>query len=207
MEKRSLFLRTGAQSRNLASWRELLLVCVERWKGSTPSSQPPFSSGCLRVRCGPFRRDGRADSIPGRRGRAKPLLGWVPRLSAISSAIPYEESHLLRHGGESVPRRRFEHRRGRRSDCYTRPELRGGGVPGSGPRACSAQGFCMALRDRRHNKSASRRIVGNDAARHFTTVERVDSEAIVVARFACVGLPASCTRRSDLGTMGWPSVL
>src|SRR5712692_7856340 len=51
--------------------------CAERWKGASPSLQPPFPSQCLRVRCDPFRRDGRADSIPGRRGRAKPLLGWV----------------------------------------------------------------------------------------------------------------------------------
>jgi hypothetical protein len=124
--------------------------CAERWKGSTRSLRPPFSSACLRVRCDPFRRDGRADSIPGRRGRARPLLGWVPRLSAMSSAIPCEVSRLLRHGGESAPRRRFEHRRGRRSDCYTRPELRGGGVPGGGPRACSVLGSCVALQFVRH---------------------------------------------------------
>jgi len=162
----SPFLADSAKRRISDQFGANCYRCAGRWKGSTRTVQPPFYSGCLRVRRDPFRRDGRADSIPGRRGRAKPLLGWVPRLSAISSAIPYEESHLLRHGGESVPRRRFEHRRGRRSDCYTRPELRGGGVPGSGPRACSALGFCMALRFRRHNKSASRRIVGDDAARH-----------------------------------------
>src|SRR5260370_14533740 len=59
-----------------------------------------------------------------------------------STLFPYTTLfRSLRHGGESVPRRRFEHRRGRRSDCYTRPELRGGGVPGGGPRACSVLGL------------------------------------------------------------------
>ncbi len=112
---------------------------------------------------------------------------------------PIWVSRLLRHGGESTPRRRFEHRRGRRSDCYTRLQLRGGGVPGCGPQACSVHGFWrgsgfQALQDDRnspHRKAMTLR-------RSTDRPARWPSGDCVACR-SRLRRPARCRRRAGGG--------